>query len=96
MLPIRQPSPCPTHVHGATQNTKATINYLPQPVSQSTQASISSISPQSSSDLDTDHGDMIDETIKQVRHTINQTLLTSNANILAQIKSPTTPTMTIH
>ena len=80
MPPIRQPSPDPTHVHGAMQNPKATNNYLPPPISQSTPTSICSIWPQSSLDLDTDHGDMIDETIKYVTHTINQTLLTSNAS----------------
>ena len=36
--------------------------------------SVSSISPQSSLELDTDHGDMIDETIKHVTHTHNQPL----------------------
>ena len=44
------------------------------PVSQSTPASISSISPQSGLELDTNHGDMIDETTQ----TLNQTLMTSN------------------
>ena len=73
--PIRQPSPGPPHVHGATQNPKTT-SYLPPPVSQSTPASISSISSQSSSEPDTDHSDMIDETIKHVTHTFNQTLRT--------------------
>ena len=62
------------------QNPKATNNFLPPLISHSTPASISSILPQSSSNLDTDHGDMIDETIKHFTHTINQTLLTSNVS----------------
>ena len=78
MPSIRQPILGPTHVHGAIQNPKATNNYLPSPISLSTPASISSISPQSSSDLDTNHGDKRYETIKQVTHTINQILLTLN------------------
>ena len=41
-------------------------------------ASVSPVSPQSSSELDTNHGDMIDETIKHVTQTINQTLMTSD------------------
>ena len=52
---IRQPSPGQMCVHGATQNPRATNSYLPPPLNQSTPASISSISPQSSMDLDTDH-----------------------------------------
>ena len=65
---IRLPSPGPTSVHSAIQNPKATNNCKPPPINQSTPTSISSISPQSSLDLDTDHGDMIDETIKHVTH----------------------------
>ena len=78
MPTIRQPPPGQTHVHGVILNQKATNNCLPPSISQSTPVSISSISPESSSDLDTGHGDTIDETIKHVKHTINQTLLTSS------------------
>ena len=80
MPPIRQPSPGPTSMHATTQNPKATNNCIPAPVNQSSPASISPISPQSRSDLGTDHGDMIDETIKHVTQTIEQTLLTSNVS----------------
>ena len=66
--------PGPAHVHGATQNPIATCNYLPPPISQRTPASISSISSQSSSELDTDQGDMIDKTIQHVTQTLKQTL----------------------
>ena len=71
MPPLGQPSPGPTHVHDATQNPKPNTNDLPNPVSQSAPASICPTSPQSSLELDTDHGDMIDETIKHVQHTLN-------------------------
>ena len=44
-------------------------------------SSVSSILPQSSSDLDTDQGEIIDEAIKQVTHSVNQMLLkTSTGN----------------
>ena len=36
------------------------------------------MSPHSSLELDADHGDMIDETIKHITQTLNQTLMTSN------------------
>ena len=65
-------------VHGAIQNSKITNICLPPPINQSTPASVGSILPQSSSDLDTDQGDIIDETIKQVTQSINQTLLATN------------------
>ena len=48
---------------------------LPLPINQSTPALGSTILPQSSSDLDTDQGGIIDEMIKQVVQTVNQTLL---------------------
>ena len=80
MSPIRQPSPGPTHVQCVIQNPKATNYCLLPPISQSIPASFSSISPQSSSDLVTDHGDMIDKTIKHVTHIINEILLTSNVS----------------
>ena len=91
MCPIRQPSPCQTHVHGANKNPKATNNCLPLPIIQSTPASITSISPQSSSDPDTDHGDMIDDTIKHVTPTINQTLMTSNVSNTCTNKTSNDP-----
>ena len=40
-------------------------------MNQSTPALVSPILPQSSSDLDTDQGDIIDETIKQVVQSVN-------------------------
>ena len=74
---IKQSSPGPTHVHGATQNPKTTDHFQP-PIIQSTPASISSILPWSSLELDTNHGEIIDETIKHVTQTLKQTLMTSN------------------
>ena len=59
---------------------------FPLPINQSTPASVSSILPQSSSDLDTDQGDIIDETIKQVAQSINQTMLkTSRSNPISNL-----------
>ena len=78
---IREPPLGPIHVHGAIQNSNVNGICLPPPINQSTPALFSSISPQSSSDLDTDQGDMIEETIKQVTWSVNQTLLkTSTGN----------------
>ena len=75
---------------------KSTNNCLSPPISQNTPASISSILPQSSSDLDTDHGDMIDETMKHVTHTINQTLLTSNVSSTTTNKASNDPPIKIY
>ena len=50
---------------------------LPPPINQSTPALVSSMLPQSSSDLDTDQGEFIDETIKEVAQSVNQMLLMS-------------------
>ena len=77
---IRQPPPGPICVHGAIQNSKGNGICLPPPINQSTPASVSSILPQSSSDLDTDQGDIIDETIKQVTQAVNQTLLKTSTD----------------
>ena len=75
MPSIIQPPPGPIHVHGAVQNSKINGICLPQPINQSTPVLVSSISPQSSSDLDTDQSDIIDNTIKQVARSVNQMLL---------------------
>ena len=60
---------------------------LPPPIHQNPEA-ISLISAHSSSELDIDQGDMIDETIKHVTHKLNQTMLTSDIGIT---NSETTP-----
>ena len=65
-------------MHSAIQNSKFNGIFLQPPIYQSTSASVKSISPQSSSDLDTDQGDIIDETIKQITQSVNQTLLKSS------------------
>ena len=52
---------------------------LTPPINKSTPVMVSSILPQSSSDLDTDEGENIDKTIKQVAQTVNQMLLKTNA-----------------
>ena len=54
------------HVYGAIWNSKVNGIFLPPPINQGTPELVSYILPQSSSDLDTEWGNMIDETIKQV------------------------------
>ena len=86
MSSIRQPPPGSICVHGAIQNSKVNDMCLPLPLNQSSLVLVSSISPQSSSDLDTDQGDIIDETIKQVAQSVNQTLLkTSTSNPISSL-----------
>ena len=81
MPSITQPPPGLICVHGAIQNSKLNGMCLPPPVNQSTPALVISISPQSSLNLETDQGDIIDETIKQVAQSVNQMLLkTSTGN----------------
>ena len=53
----------------------------PTTYKSSTSVSVSAISPQSSSDLDTEQGEIIDKTIKQVVQTVNQTLLKTTTGI---------------
>ena len=67
--------PGPICVHGAIQNSKLNNMCIPQPVYQSTPASISTILQQPNSGSDMDQGDIIDETIKQAGQSVNQTLL---------------------
>ena len=65
----RQPSPGPIHVHCTVQNLKKYIGIcLPLPLNKTTPASVSIISPKSSSDIDTDQDEIIDETPKSVVH----------------------------
>ena len=73
--PLLDSHPGPIHVHGTIQNSKVKGVCLPPPINQCTPVSVSSILQQSTSDLDTDHGDIIDETIKQVAQSVNWTLL---------------------
>ena len=84
-------------MHGAIQNSNINNICLPPPRNHSTPASVSSILPQSSSDIDTDHGEFINKAIKQAAQSINQSLLktpvgnpTSNLtpNIPSQHKTP--------
>ena len=56
----------PICMSGAVQISNINGICLPPPINQSTPASVSSILPQSSSDLDTDQDEFIDEKIKQV------------------------------
>ena len=59
-----------------TNSPTTTDNSLPPPFCQSTPEVNSPTSGQFSSELDTDQGDMIDKTIKQVMHKLHQTILT--------------------
>ena len=91
MPSIRQPTLGPICVHGASQNSEMNGICLPPPVNQSTPASGSSILPQPSSDFDTDQGDIIDNTIKQVAQSVNQMLLrTSQGNPISNL-TPNNP-----
>ena len=78
MPPIKKPSPHPTHAQSKNNNSTPRVNRLPPPICQSTPEASSSISTQSSSELDKDQGDMIDKTIKDVTHKLHQTILTSD------------------
>ena len=57
--------------------------------------SVSTILPQSGSDLDTDQGEIIDEKLKQVAQTVNQMLLKTIQVALTVIWIPLTPHTTI-
>ena len=57
-------------------------------MNQCTPAWVSSVLPQSSSDLDTDQGEIIDETMKQGAQSINQMLLKTTAgNVTSNLTS---------
>ena len=78
---ITQPPPSPIHVHGVCQNLKVNGICLPLSINQSSPVLVSSIFPQSGSNLDTEKGDIKDETIKQVAQSVNQMLfMTSTDN----------------
>ena len=61
----------------------------------STPALVSSILPQSSSDLDTDQGDIIDEILKQVAQSVNQMLLKTSTGNPTSSLTQNDPHMTI-
>ena len=83
---IRPLLPGPEHVQSTVQILdKKNLCLLP-PINQSTQASVMAISSKSRSDVDTDQGEAVDETLRKVVQTLNQTLLmtigdTPNSNI---------------
>ena len=79
------------HVHSTYIKFRKKI-CLPPPINQSTPASVSTISPQFSSYLDTDQGEIIDETLKQFLQTVNQILLkTTTGNPASNLDSSGTP-----
>ena len=65
---------------------------LSLPINQSTPALVSTTLSQSSSDLDTDWGEIIDETLKQVAQTVKQMLLkTTTGSPASNLDSSETP-----
>ena len=89
---IGQPPPGPLCVHSTEQNLERKIFTYYCQSNQSTPASLSTILPQSSSDLDTDKGEIINEMLKQVVQAFNQMLCkTTTGNPASQM----TPHMTI-
>ena len=69
-----------------------TVFTLPPPINQSTPALVSTILPHSSSDLDTDQGEIIDKILKQVSQRVNKMLLkTTTGNPASNLDSSDTP-----
>ena len=66
--PIKQHPTDPNHKWTITNGLTTTNNNLPPPIHQTTLEMDSPTPVQFSSQLDTDQGDMIEETIKQVMH----------------------------
>ena len=75
---IRQLPPGPICAQSTVQTLDKNL-CLPLPISQSTSASFSTISPKSNSDLDTDQGEIINATPRKVVQTFSQTLLRTTA-----------------
>ena len=76
---IKQLPPGPIHVQGTVQTLDNRNLNLPPPISQSTPASVNTISPKSSSNLDKDQGEAINETLRKVVQTFNQIMLMTTA-----------------
>ena len=75
---IKQPPTGPNGEQNITASPINVANNLPPPISQSAPETYCTTSAQSSSELDTGHGNMLDETIKQVTHKLHQTTVTSD------------------
>ena len=75
--PLNSPQ-VPNWGQSITYNPTTATNNLQPPICQSTPEANCLTSAQSSSKLDTDQGDMIVKTIKQVRHKLHQTIVTSD------------------
>ena len=83
---IRPLPPGPVHVQNTVQTLDNKYLLLPPPINQSTPAPVTAISPRSSSDLDRDQGEAVDETLRKVAQMLSQPLLTTigstpNSNI---------------
>ena len=71
------------------QNLKNNGICFPPPINQSTPVLVSTVLPQSSSDLDTDQGQIIDKTGKQVVQIVNQMLhKTTTGSLNSNLKLP--------
>ena len=71
---IRPLPPGLVHVQNTFNNKNLSLLL---PIDQSTPAPVTKISPKSSSDLDTDQGEAVDETLRTAVPMFNQTLLTT-------------------
>ena len=78
-LSIRQLLSGQIHVQSTVQTLDKERFSLPPPISQSTQALVTTISPKSSSNLDTNQGVAIVEMLRKVVQVFNQTPLTATA-----------------
>ena len=76
--PIRPPPPGLVCVQSMVQPLDKKNLSLPPPINQSTSALVTKISPKTSSDLDTDQSEAVDETLRKVVQRFNQILLMSN------------------
>ena len=75
---IKQPPKGPNCKQSITNSHTTATNSLPPPICQSNIQTNYLTSAQSSSEMDTDQCDIIDDTIKQVTHKLHQTIVTSN------------------
>ena len=84
--------PQPNQSANLMDNLTTVVDSLPHPHFRAPQRPLVQSKHNLSSDLDTDHGDMMDETIKQVRHKFYQTILTSDVNTGNTAYEPNTGT----
>ena len=88
--PIKHP-PGPNHKWSITNSPTTTNNSLPPPICKNTLKANSMTLAHSNSELDTDQGDMIDKTIKQVMFILHHTILTSDIGTFYPDKPTSAP-----